>query len=100
MILEFKSQAEFLASFVSGELKGFMPVEKIDSNTLSYPVKIEALTGSYTFKLYKEPEVKETPKATTKKGLTKKQKIIIGCSVGGGVILIAIIGIIIWLCVR
>lgn len=98
-IYTYENQADFLKAFVSGDLKGFMPIEKIDSNALSYPLKIEAMLGNYTFKLYKEP-IKETPKAEAKKGLSKKQKIIIGCSVAGGVIVLAIIGIVIWLCVR
>lgn len=99
-IYEYANQADFLKAFVSGELKGFMPTEKIDSNSLSYPVKIEAQEGNYTFWLYKEPQKAEVKESTNKKGLTRKQKIIIGCSVGGGVILLTIIGIVIWLCVR
>ena len=94
-ILTYETQLDLLKAFTEGDLKGYMPTEKIDTNKLSYPVKIEAQEANYTFWLYKEPEVVETPtetaKTETKKGLTKKQKIIIGCSVAGGIILIAII---------
>lgn len=102
-ILTYETQIDLLKAFVEGNLKGYMPTEKIDTNKLNYPVKIEAKEANYTFWLYKEPEVVETPtetKTETKKGLTKKQKIIIGCSVAGGIILLAIIGVVIWLCVR
>ena len=103
-ILTYETQLDLLKAFTEGDLKGYMPTEKIDTNKLSYPVKIEAQEGNYTFWLYKEPEVVETPtetaKTETKKGLTKKQKIIIGCSVAGGIILLTIIGVVIWLCVR
>ena len=93
-ILTYETQLDLLKAFTEGDLKGYMPTEKIDTNKLSYPIKIEAQEGNYTFWLYKEPEVVETlteTKTETKKGLTKKQKIIIGCSVAGGIILIAII---------
>lgn len=83
MLLEFKSQAQFLESFANGALKGALPAEKIDTNTLEYPVKVEFDLDTKTFKLYVEPEVikpAEAPKKAKKK-LSKGAiaGIVIGC---------------------
>lgn len=70
MVLKFNNQSEFLESFANGALKGCMPSEKIDTNTLEYPVCIEVDDGF--FKLYIETPKVETIKEVKKKGLSKK----------------------------
>lgn len=95
-ILEFKSQEEFLSSFTKGELKGFYPAETIDTNTLTYPVKVEAYPNLKTFKLHKElnitKEVMETPQQETKKKLSKK--VILGLSIGIPLSIVIIVAIV------
>lgn len=68
----YNSQADLLYAGLHGDLYGYIASEKIDTNKITYPVKIEIFHDLKTFKLYVEPTpapVQEQPKK--KKKLSK-----------------------------
>lgn len=95
-ILEFKSQEELIYAFTKGSLYGTIPAVKIDSNKLTYPVKIELFTELKTFRLYTEPKpAKQETQTPPKKKLSKGAiaGIVIGCVCAVALI----VGLIVWL---
>lgn len=76
-------------AYMHGELYGYIPAEKIDTNKLTFPLKFELFPDLKVFKLYIEP--KSEVKAETSKPKKKLSKGAIAGIVCGVLALIAII---------
>lgn len=92
MVLEFNTQDELILAFITygGILNGYIPEEGFDSSKLTYPVKIEIIDETNTFRLYKESiteQIQEVKKKSNK-------KLILGLSIGIPVGILVIIGIV------
>lgn len=92
-ILTFNSQADLLYASLHGKLYGYIAVTKIDSNKLTYPVKIEVFYDLKSFRLYTEPV--QAPQEQPKKKKRLSKGAIAGIVIG----VLALIGLIVGLSV-